>query len=205
MTTYGTSYYALKDRAAAARRRVACWCSARRAAWALRRPRSARRSARACIAAASSDAKLAVCRAEGADELINYGADDLRAASRRSPAARAWTWSTTRSAAAFSEKALRDMAWNGRFLVVGFATGDIPKVPLNLTLLKNCSIVGVFWLAFTKNERAASQRNNDELTRMFLAGEVKPHLHATYPLEQATDALNEVLHQRVSGKPVLVL
>ena len=81
----------------------------------------------------------------------------------------------------------------------------IPKIPLNLVLLKGCPIVGVFWLAFTRNERGNSTRNNEALTRMFLAGEVKPHLHATYPLEQATDALNEVLHQRVSGKAVLVL
>ena len=96
------------------------------------------------------------------------------------------------------------MAWNGRFLVIGFAAGEIPRIPANLMLLKNCSMVGVFWLAFTKNERENSARNNDELMRLFLAGKVNPHLHATYPLERAVEGLNEVLSQRSSGKVVLV-
>ena len=104
----------------------------------------------------------------------------------------------------FSERALRDMAWNGRFLVVGFATGTIPKIPLNLALLKNCAIVGVFWLAFTKNEREASRRNNEEMTRLVNSGALRPHLHARYPLERAAEALNEVLAQRSSGKVVLI-
>jgi len=103
----------------------------------------------------------------------------------------------------YSEPALRDMAWKGRFLVVGFAAGDIPKVPLNLMLLKGCSIVGVFWGAFTKNEPERNRENNWELMSMFAAGKVKPHIHATYPLERAAEALNEVLNKRVTGKVVL--
>jgi NADPH2:quinone reductase len=98
---------------------------------------------------------------------------------------------------------LRDMAWKGRFLVVGFAAGDIPKVPLNLALLKGCSIVGVFWGAFTRTESENNRRNNQELLAMYLAGKIKPHIHATYPLERAAEALNEVLNKRVSGKVVL--
>jgi NADPH2:quinone reductase len=98
---------------------------------------------------------------------------------------------------------LRDTAWNGRFLVVGFAAGEIPKVPLNLALLKGCSIVGVFWGAFTRNEPERNRRNNEELMRLYLAGTIKPHIHATYPLERAAEALNEVLNKRVSGKVVL--
>jgi NADPH2:quinone reductase len=104
----------------------------------------------------------------------------------------------------YSEPALRDMAWNGRFLVVGFAAGDIPKVPLNLALLKGCSIVGVFWGAFTRNEPANNRRNNEALMRLYLEGKVRPHIHATYPLERAAEALNEVMYKRVSGKVVLV-
>jgi NADPH2:quinone reductase len=104
----------------------------------------------------------------------------------------------------YSEPALRDMAWNGRFLVVGFAAGDIPKIALNLALLKGCSIVGVFWGAFTKNEAARNRANNAELMQLYLEGKVKPHIHATYPLERATEALNEVMNKRVSGKVVLV-
>jgi NADPH2:quinone reductase len=103
----------------------------------------------------------------------------------------------------YSELALRDMAWKGRFLVVGFAAGDIPKVPLNLTLLKGCSIVGVFWGSFTKNEPERNRENNWELMAMYAAGKIKPHIHAVYPLEKAAEALNEVLNKRVTGKVVL--
>jgi NADPH2:quinone reductase len=87
--------------------------------------------------------------------------------------------------------------------VVGFAAGDIPKVPLNLTLLKGCAIVGVFWGAFTRKEPENNRRNNEELMQFFAQGKVKPHIHATYPLERATEALNEVMYKRVSGKVVL--
>ena len=95
------------------------------------------------------------------------------------------------------------MAWNGRFLVVGFAAGDIPKVPLNLALLKGCAIVGVFWGSFTRKEPEANRRNNEELMQFFAEGKVNPHIHATYPLEQAAEALNDVMYKRVSGKVVL--
>jgi NADPH2:quinone reductase len=95
------------------------------------------------------------------------------------------------------------MAWKGRFLVIGFAAGEIPKVALNLALLKGCSIVGVFWGAFTRKELDANQKNNEELMQFFSQGKLTPHIHATYPLERAADALNDVLHKRVSGKVVL--
>ena len=203
MTTYGTSYYALKDRAGLRAGETLLVLGASGgvgiAAIQIGKALGAR-----VIAAASSEAKLAVCRAEGADELINYGADDLRARVKALTGGKGIDVVYDPVGGAFSEKALRDMAWNGRFLVVGFATGDIPKLPLNLVLLKNCSIVGVFWLAFTKNERAASQRNNDELTQLVQAGRLAPHLHATYPLERAGQALEEVLAQRSSGKVVLI-
>ena len=203
MTTYGTSYYALKDRAGLRAGETLLVLGASGgvgiAAIQIGKALGAR-----VIAAASSEAKLAVCRAEGADELINYGADDLRARVKALTGGTGIDVVYDPVGGDFSEKALRDMAWNGRFLVVGFATGDIPKLPLNLVLLKNCSIVGVFWLAFTKNERAASQRNNDELTQLVQAGRLKPYLHATYPLERAGQALEEVLAQRSSGKVVLI-
>jgi NADPH2:quinone reductase len=157
------------------------------------------------IAAASSDAKLAVCRENGADELINYGSEDLRARVKAITAGRGVDVVYDPVGGPYSEPALRDMAWNGRFLVVGFAAGDIPKVPLNLPLLKGCAIVGVFWGAFTRTEAERNRRNNDELMRLYLAGKVKPHIHATYPLERAAQALNEVLYKRVSGKVVLTV
>ena len=203
MTTYGTSYYALKDRAGLRAGETLLVLGASGgvgiAAIQIGKALGAR-----VIAAASSEAKLAVCRAEGADELINYGADDLRARVKALTGGKGIDVVYDPVGGDFSEKALRDIAWNGRFLVVGFATGDIPRLPLNLVLLKNCSIVGVFWLAFTKNERAASHRNNDELTQLVQAGRLKPYLHATYPLERAGQALEEVLAQRSSGKVVLI-
>ena len=204
MTTYGTSYYALKDRAQLKSGETLLVLGASGgvglAAVQLGKAMGAR-----VIAAASSEAKLELCKREGADESINYRAQNLRAGVKEITGGRGVDVIYDPVGGALTEQALRDMAWNGRFLVVGFAAGDIPKIPINLVLLKNCSIVGVFWLAFTRNERGNSTRNNEALTRMFLAGEVKPHLHATYPLERAADALNEVLHQRVSGKVVLVL
>ena len=155
------------------------------------------------IAAASSDTKLQVCKDNGADESINYATEDLRGRIKVITAGRGVDVVYDPVGGPYSEPALRDMAWNGRFLVVGFAAGDIPKVPLNLPLLKGCSIVGVFWGAFTRTEPDNNRRNNDELLRMYLEGKVKPHIHATYPLERAADALNEVLNKRVSGKVVL--
>lgn len=200
--TYGTSYHALKDRAQLKHGETLLVLGASGgvglAAVQLGKVMGAR-----VIAAASSDAKLAVCKDNGADELINYGSEDLRARVKAITAGRGVDVVYDPVGGPYSEPALRDMAWNGRFLVVGFAAGDIPKVPLNLPLLKGCSIVGVFWGAFTRTEAQRNRRNNEELMQLYLAGKVKPHIHATYPLERAAEALNEVLYKRVSGKVVL--
>jgi NADPH2:quinone reductase len=201
--TYGTSYHALKDRADIKAGETLLVLGAAGgvglAAIQLGKAMGAR-----VIAAASSEAKLKVCRDNGADELINYGSEDLRARVKAITAGKGVDVVYDPVGGPYSEPALRDMAWKGRFLVVGFAAGDIPKVPLNLTLLKGCSIVGVFWGAFTKNEPEHNRENNWELMAMYAAGKIKPHIHATYPLERAAEALNEVLNKRVTGKMVLV-
>ncbi|MBM3396411.1 MAG: NADPH:quinone oxidoreductase family protein [Betaproteobacteria bacterium] len=200
--TYGTSYHALKDRAQLQAGETLLVLGASGgvglAAVQLGKAMGAR-----VIAAASSDDKLAVCRQSGADETVNYVKEDLRARIKSITGGRGVDVVYDPVGGAYSELALRDMAWNGRFLVVGFAAGDIPKIPLNLALLKGCSIVGVFWGAFTRHEAARNQRNNEELMALYLAGKVKPHIHATYPLEQVADALNEMLNKRVTGKVVL--
>jgi len=200
--TYGTSYHALVDRARLAAGETLLVLGASGgvglAAIQLGKALGAR-----VIAAASSDDKLRVCKESGADELINYAAEDLRGRVKALTAGRGVDVVYDPVGGAYSELALRDTAWNGRFLVVGFAAGEIPKVPLNLALLKGCSIVGVFWGAFTRNEPERNRRNNEELMRLYLAGTIKPHIHATYPLERAAEALNEVLNKRVSGKVVL--
>jgi NADPH:quinone reductase len=200
--TYGTSYHALKDRAQLKAGETLLVLGASGgvglAAIQLGKAMGAR-----VIAAASSDGKLQVCRDNGADELINYASDDLRSRVKAITAGRGLDIVYDPVGGPYSEPALRDMAWKGRFLVVGFAAGDIPKVPLNLALLKGCSIVGVFWGAFTRVEPDNNRRNNEELMRLYIGGKIKPHIHATYPLERAAEALNEVLNKRVSGKVVL--
>jgi NADPH:quinone reductase len=200
--TYGTSYHALKDRADIKAGETMLVLGAAGgvglAAIQLGKVMGAR-----VIAAASSDAKLKVCRDNGADEVINYGSEDLRARVKALTAGKGLDVVYDPVGGPYSEPALRDMAWKGRFLVVGFAAGDIPKVPLNLTLLKGCSIVGVFWGSFTRNEPEHNRENNWELMAMYAAGKIKPHIHATYPLERAAEALNEVLNKRVTGKVVL--
>jgi NADPH2:quinone reductase len=201
--TYGTSYHALKDRARLRAGETLLVLGASGgvgiAAIQLGKVMGAK-----VIAAASSDQKLQVCKDNGADELINYGSEDLRARVKAITAGKGVDVVFDPVGGPYSEPALRDMAWNGRFLVVGFAAGDIPKIPLNLTLLKGCAIVGVFWGAFTRNEPELNRRNNEELMQMYIQGKVRPHIHATYPLERAADALNDVMYKRVSGKVVLV-
>lgn len=200
--TYGTSYHALKDRADIKAGETMLVLGAAGgvglAAIQLGKAMGAR-----VIAAASSDSKLRVCRDNGADEVINYGSEDLRARVKALTAGKGLDVVYDPVGGPYSEPALRDMAWKGRFLVVGFAAGDIPKVPLNLTLLKGCSIVGVFWGSFTKNEPEHNRENNWELMAMYAAGKIKPHIHATYLLDRAAEALNEVLNKRVTGKVVL--
>jgi NADPH2:quinone reductase len=202
LLTYGTSYHALKDRAQLQPGETLLVLGASGGVG-LSAIQIGKAMGARVIAAASSDAKLAVCKQNGADELINYASEDLRARVKAITAGKGVNVVYDPVGGPYSEPALRDMAWNGRFLVVGFAAGEIPKVPLNLALLKGCAIVGVFWGAFTRNEPEHNRRNNEELLQLFVQGKVKPHIHATYPLERAAEALNEVLNKRVSGKVVL--
>jgi NADPH2:quinone reductase len=200
--TYGTSYHALKDRANIQPGETLLVLGASGgvglAAIQLGKAMGAR-----VIAAASTKEKLDVCAANGADELINYSSEDLRARVKEITQGTGVDVIYDPVGGALSEKALRDMSWGGRFLVVGFAVGEIPKVPLNLALLKGCSIVGVFWGDFTRREPALNEANNQELMRLFEAGKITPHIHKVYPLTQASEALNELLDKKVSGKVVL--
>lgn len=200
--TYGTSYHALKDRAQLKAGETMLVLGASGGVG-LSAIQIGKMMGAKVIAAASSEKKLEVCKANGADELINYAKDDLRARVKEVTSGKGVDVVYDPVGGKFSEPALREMAWKGRFLVIGFAAGEIPKVALNLALLKGCSIVGVFWGAFTRKEPDANLKNNEELMRFFTQGKLTPHIHATYPLERAADALNDVLHKRVSGKVVL--
>lgn len=157
------------------------------------------------IAAASSDEKLAVCKQYGADDGINYDTEDLRERIRTITNGRGVDVIFDPVGGKYSEAALRNMAWKGRHLVIGFAAGDIPRIPLNLTLLKGCSIVGVFWGAFTEREYKRNEEHLRTLVSWFLEGKLKPHISAKYPLAQAPQALNEMLNRQVRGKVVLVV
>jgi NADPH2:quinone reductase len=155
------------------------------------------------IACASTDAKLAVCREHGADELINYATEDMRDRVKALTDGNGVDVAYDPVGGAYSERALRDMAWGGRLLVVGFASGEIPKIPLNLPLIKGCSIVGVWWGAFAKRDWAQHQANIAHLGRWFAEGKIRPHIALTYPLEKAAAALNALAQRTITGKVVL--
>ena len=155
------------------------------------------------IACASSDDKLAVCRQHGADATINYSTQDLR---DRITAITGGGIDLVYDAVGgtYSELALRSLRWRGRFLVVGFAAGDIPRVPLNLTLLKGCSIVGVNIHGYAQREPALFAERLGQLARWFLEGKIRPHVSERVPLEQAPGALARMAARQVKGKIVLL-
>jgi NADPH:quinone reductase len=156
------------------------------------------------IACASTDDKLAVCREHGADATINYASEDLRERIRALTGGNGADVVYDPVGGPYTELALRSIAWRGRLLVVGFAAGEIPKIPLNLTLLKGCSIVGVFWGEFTRREPERFAGAMRQLGRWYAEGKLKPHVSQTFPLERAADALTLMAERKVTGKVVLV-
>jgi len=156
------------------------------------------------IACASSADKLAVCRAHGADDTIDYAAEDLRERIKALTANRGPDVVYDPVGGPYTEPALRSIAWRGRLLVVGFAAGEIPKIPLNLTLLKGCSIVGVFWGDFSRREPQHFSESIQRLGRWYAEGRLAPHIFATLPLERAGEALTLMANREVKGKIVLL-
>jgi NADPH2:quinone reductase len=156
------------------------------------------------IACASTDEKLDVCREHGADAAINYTTDDLREQIKALTDGRGPDVVYDAVGGPYTELALRSIGWRGRLLVVGFAAGDIPKIPLNLPLLKGCSIVGVFWGDFARREPARMAARMQQLNRWFQEGKLKPHISDTLPLERAAEALARMASRQVKGKLVLV-
>jgi NADPH2:quinone reductase len=156
------------------------------------------------IAAASTEDKLALCREHGADETINYATEDMRERIKALTGGRGIDVCYDPVGGPYSEPAIRSMAWEGRFLVVGFAAGEIPKIPLNLALLKSCDIVGVFWGAFLQRDQKRTKAHLAELVQLYRDGKLKPPVTATYPLARAPEALVEFMERRVKGKLVVV-
>jgi NADPH:quinone reductase len=201
--TYGTSYHALKDRANLKAGETLLVLGAAGGVGLAACELGAAMGARV-IAAASSDEKLAVCRAHGASETINYATEDLREGVKRIASARGVDVVYDPVGGVYSEPAFRSLGWRGRHLVVGFANGDIPKLPLNLTLLKGASLVGVFFGAFVRGEPEGAAQNMRDLMGLLMSGKLRPLISKTYPLSQAADALDDVMARRAVGKIVLV-
>jgi len=155
------------------------------------------------IACASSDDKLAFCKERGADDVINYATEDLKEGLRRVTGGKGVDVIYDPVGGAYAEAALRSIAWQGRFLVIGFAAGEIPKIPLNLALLKGCDIVGVFWGAFTERDPAGHQANMADLVRYAAEGKISAHVHAVYPLEKTAEGLKALADRKVMGKVIL--
>jgi NADPH2:quinone reductase len=155
------------------------------------------------IACASTDDKLAVCAEHGADAVINYTTGDLRERIKAFTNGSGVDVICDPVGGPYTELALRSIAWRGRLLVVGFAAGEIPRIPLNLALLKGCSMVGVFWGEFLRREPAAFAASVAQLTAWYAEGKLKPHVSATFPLARAAEGIAMMAARQVVGKVVI--
>jgi NADPH2:quinone reductase len=202
IVTYGTSYYALKDRANLKRGETLAVLGASGgvglAAVELGKVMGAR-----VIACASSDDKLAFAKQHGADDGVNYTSGDLRDGLKKLGGEHGIDVVYDPVGDKYAEPALRSLAWYGRYLVVGFAAGEIPKLPLNLVLLKSCDVRGVFWGSWNEREPAAHRANMADVLRWCAEGKLCAHVHASYPLAEAAMALKAIAARQVMGKVVL--
>jgi NADPH2:quinone reductase len=155
------------------------------------------------IACASSDDKLAFARERGADDTVNYDREDLRTALKRLGGERGIDVVYDPVGGRYAEPALRSLGWLGRYLVVGFAAGEIPKIPLNLALLKSCDIRGVSWGAWTSREPLKQRALMADILRWTVAGKLGAHVQAVYPLAEIAAALDVLARRKAMGKIVL--
>ncbi|MDO8706445.1 MAG: NADPH:quinone oxidoreductase family protein [Sulfuricaulis sp.] len=155
------------------------------------------------IAAASSAEKLALCREMGADALIDYSREDLKERVKELTDGNGADVVYDPVGGAYTEAALRATAWNGRYLMVGFATGEIPKLPANLMLLKGCAVLGVFWGEFVRREPKANDAYMQELFDLVQSGQIKPRITARYTLANAVEGLRSIAERRATGKIVV--
>jgi NADPH2:quinone reductase len=204
LLTYGTSDHALRDRGALREGETLLVLGAAGgvglAAIEIGKALGAR-----VVACASSEDKLAVCRSHGADSTINYAAEDLRERVKALTDGRGVDVVYDAVGGPYSEPAFRSLAWRGRHLVVGFAAGEIPKLPLNLALLKGASLVGVFWGDFARREPRAFAQSIAQLGRWYAEGKLRPHVSQTLPLEQAPRAIQLLASRQAKGKVVITM
>jgi NADPH2:quinone reductase len=201
--TYGTSWHAVRDRAALKPGETMLVLGAAGGVG-LSAVEIGKAIGARVIAAASTDEKLAICREHGADATINYEKEDLREAIKRETGGKGPDVIYDPVGGKFAEPAFRSIGWRGRYLVIGFANGQIPALPLNLMLLKGASVVGVFWGEFTKREPAANAAGMAEMLDWLAQGKLRPHISGTYRLDQVAQALNDMSARKVTGKILIV-
>ncbi|MGH6664719.1 MAG: zinc-binding dehydrogenase, partial [Pseudolabrys sp.] len=147
--------------------------------------------------------KIAFARQHGADDGIDYSKDDLKEALRRLTGGHGADVIYDPVGGAYAEPALRSIAWLGRYLVVGFAAGEIPELPLNLMLLKGCDVLGVFWGSWIERDPAGHRANTGQLLAWCTEGKLSSHVHAVYALAEAPAALKAIASRKVMGKVIL--
>ncbi|MGI9551931.1 MAG: NADPH:quinone oxidoreductase family protein [Aurantibacter sp.] len=202
MMAYGTSYHALKDRAKLKEGETLLVLGASGGVG-LAAVELGKLMGAQVIAAASTDEKLELCREYGTDQVINYSKMDLKKTIKELSDNKGVDVIFDPVGGEYSEAAFRGMAWDGRFLVVGFAAGSIPKIPLNLPLLKGASIVGVFWGGFAMGNPQANMQNTMTLMQWYDQGKLSPHIHKIYDLKDTPKALEEMMDRKVKGKLVV--
>lgn len=200
--TYGTAIHGLKDRGHCAKGETVAVLGASGGAG-LAAVEIARLLGARVIAAASSAEKLALCSRHGADEALNYAETELKQGLRDLTGGRGVDIVYDCVGGPYAEPALRAMAWEGRFLVIGFAAGEIPKIPINLLLLKSCDLVGVFWAEWTARNPLRHRANMEQVLGWIGEGRLEPHIHAAYPLERIAEAIGVLDRREATGKVVL--
>jgi NADPH2:quinone reductase len=202
--TYGTAMHGLKDRGQLKPGETVAVLGASGGAG-LAAVELAKLMGARVIAVASTAEKLAVCKRHGADDLLNYAETDLKQGLRDLTDGRGVDVIYDCVGGDYAEAALRSIAWGGRFLVIGFAAGQIPKIPLNLPLLKNCSIVGVFWGEMATRHPETHRANMGQVLTWVAEGKLKPHVHTTYPLARTAEAIKSLETRTVAGKVILTI
>jgi NADPH2:quinone reductase len=200
--TYGTALHAFKDRAGLKPGESVAVLGAAGGAGVAAVEIAKLMGARV-IAVASSKDKLDFAKAHGADEGVNYSEVDLKKKLKELTLPKGVDVLYDCVGGSAAEPSLRAMAWEGRYLVLGFASGEIPRIPLNLVLLKGCQIIGVFWTSFVEREPETHRANTAQILQWCKEGKIVPHIHATFPLAETSKALMEIEGRKVSGKVII--
>ena len=200
--TYGTSLHAFRDRARLEPGETVAVLGASGGVG-LAAVEIAKAMGARVIACASSAEKLELARAHGADVLVNYAEEDLKTRLKQLTDGSGVDVVYDPVGGDLAEAALRATGWRGRYLVIGFAAGQIPKLPLNLVMLKGCDVLGVFWGDAIVREPEAHRDNMEQLLAWVREGRIRPHLHAVYPIEETARALRELADRKVQGKVII--